>query len=306
MAIPLKRTYVYHLNTLFLFTKSDFKTVVIPQAVFTVAFVASQAPEITTSLQQLALQLLSAVAWIWLHLLVENISNQRLPNSIMEDSINKPWRPIPSGRLTQTEAESLLRLCVLLAVVTSLVLKAFQPSTTLMTLIWLYNDLGGSGIGPLQRNAINAAGICCFGWGSVSVLMNNASSLARGSRPVDECLALWLGIFSLVITTTVHAQDFPDVEGDRVRGRKTMPLIYGEGFSRWFLAAWVLFWSLICPAIWHVVFPLVWCVSVFIGLTMATLTVFRRSHNSDVLVWKLWCVWIAILYLLPLFENTMV
>lgn len=86
---------------------------------------------------------------IWLHLLVENISNQRLPGSVMEDSINKPWRPIPSGRLTSKEAESLLRLCVLLAMGVSVFLHAFQANTALITFVWIHNDLGGSGVGPL-------------------------------------------------------------------------------------------------------------------------------------------------------------
>lgn len=274
---------------------------------FTLAFASSQAARTTIPFQQLALRLPFVLLWIWLHLLVENISNQRLPGSVVEDGINKPWRPIPSGRLTPSEAESLLRVCVLLAMTTSIFLQAFEASTTLMAFIWLYNDLGGDGVGPLQRNAINAAGLGCFGWGGVSVLSGQGSGnghLGGCFKPVlRPCLGMWLSLLSIVITTTVHAQDFPDVGGDRARSRGTMPLLYGETCSRWALAVSVVAWSFVCPAIWHVSSHWLWLASVTLGFVMSSLTILRRGAGSDMIVWKLWCLWISVLYLLPLFGE---
>lgn len=304
-----ERTVLYHLKTLFLFTKSDFKTVVFPQAVFALAFGSSQVARTVTSTQQLLLRVPCMLLWLWLHLLVENISNQRLPGSIVEDKVNKPWRPIPSGRLTPSEADSLLRLCVLSALGMSVFLGAFEASTALMVFIWLYNDLGGSELGPLQRNALNAAGLSCFGWGAVSILGGSGSDTSYLDDDgalllnMNPRLAMWLTLSSLVISTTIHAQDFPDVEGDRARGRLTMPLLYGETCSRWALGVPVIIWSFVCPAFWQVASPLVWSASVFIGFAMALLTMLGRDVRSDMVVWKLWCLWISVLYLLPLFGE---
>ena len=50
-------------------------------------------------------------------------------------------------------------------------------------------------------------------------------------------LRAWIALTALVTASTIHAQDFPDVEGDKERGRKTMPLVYGDFWSRATLAA---------------------------------------------------------------------
>lgn len=242
--------------------------------------------------------------WIWLHLLVENISNQRLPDSIIEDRLNKPWRPLVAGHLTPSEANSLLRFCVLLAIITSTILRTLSASTALMVFIWLYNDMGGSGADPMVRNALNAAGLSCFGWGSVLVLFgSNANIYAFNEQDWQQShlrLAVWIALSAVIITTTVHAQDFPDLEGDQARGRKTMPLLYGDMCSRWLLAIPIIAWSVVCPAFWHVASPLVWSVSLLLGFGIAFITVMCRSAQANQLVWQLWCVWITFIYLLPL------
>ena len=50
-------------------------------------------------------RLASAFFWIWLNLLQFDLANQCLDPS--EDAANKPWRPIPSGRITVSRARAL-------------------------------------------------------------------------------------------------------------------------------------------------------------------------------------------------------
>lgn len=238
------------------------------------------------------------LAWIWLHLLVENISNQRLRESVMEDSVNKPWRPLPSGRVSASEAQLLLQILIPSALAMSLLLGSFTQSATLMTFIWLYNDLDGSSTGPWKRNAINAAGLSCFGWG--------ASEILSGGRPWDGKgipFHYWFILMAMVITTTVHAQDMPDMDGDRARDRKTMPLLYSEKWARGSLAVFILLWSIICPCFWGDVTVLAWVAPQSIGCTMVFLTLFRGTQAADEIVWKLWCLWITVIYAIPLFRS---
>src|SRR5258707_5275789 len=58
-------------------------------------------------------------------------------------------------------------------------------------------------------------------------------------------------ISGILIFTTIQAQDFPDVEGDKALGRMTFP-IYAPEFSRAFTVlattAWSIFLSWFCGA----------------------------------------------------------
>ncbi|KAI1097432.1 UbiA prenyltransferase family-domain-containing protein [Jackrogersella minutella] len=297
------RTIGFHAKTLFLFTRSDLKTVVFPQAVFALAIAMSKArftdylkpPQL--DIGNAALRLGLMFIWIFLHLLLGDISNQRLLGSVLEDKINKPWRPMPSGRLTENEAKSLLKAVVLAAIGFSLLFNSSMPSFTLITMFWLYNDLEGNAAGPWQRNAFNAAGLTCFSWGAVTVLLGD-----QINEESDKIIRKWYFLMAVVITTTIHAQDFPDVVGDKARGRRTLPLIYGESLSRWSMAVFVTFWSFACPAFWNITAWDIRFLYVCFGLAISLLTTLQCGEQCDKWVWRLWCLWAATLYLLPLFS----
>ncbi|KAI6088878.1 hypothetical protein F4821DRAFT_257372 [Hypoxylon rubiginosum] len=234
-----RQSITYHLYTLYLFTASDFKTVIFPQSVFALAFVLSQSQmRGQPCFSDIGYRLPHMAIWLWLHLLIEDISNQRMPESITEDEINKPWRPISSKRLNPAEAKNILRIGIILAMGLSLSLGNFVPSVTLMAMIWQYNDLDGSN-GAWRRNILTAAGLGCFSWGAVVAL-----STAPLRPENEELLRNWILLSSVVILTTIQVQDFPDTAGDIARGRSTMPLIYGETWSRWMTATFILLWSI--------------------------------------------------------------
>ncbi|TID05078.1 Fumagillin beta-trans-bergamotene synthase [Colletotrichum higginsianum] len=285
---------VFHLKTLYLFTKSDIKTVLAPQIIFILSAVLCREP-LTAGHGQTALEIARrlplAVFWIWLHLVVCGISNQRLESSIIEDELNKPWRPLAAKRLTAGQAQRLLLAAVPLAVGVSAALGCgLLPTLSMTTLLWMYNDLDGSSIDIWARNAINTGGIMCFSAGSLAVL-SGAALLPRSWA--------WIAVTGAAIATTVQALDFPDMEGDRARGRKTIPLLYGEKVARGGLAVAVLVWSAACPMFWGLR-PVFWVAPVGVGGLMAALTVLRRNEKSDDVVAKLWCLWMSVLYVLPL------
>lgn len=238
------------------------------------------------------------VFWLWMNLLIEDITNQRLPDSVAEDTINKPWRPIPSGRLSGEEAQQILRTLIPVCLFTSAVLQSFEPSVTFMTLVWLYNDLDGAGTGPLQRNMLNAAALACFGWGALTTLSGSSTDVGCNS-----VLIYWIAITAAIVMTTIQAQDFPDMAGDKVRGRKTIPLVFNETWARGTLAGLVLFWSIVCLSFWNVTSTLAWMVVLGIAVTLSLKTTLNRTQSSDKIVWKLWCFWMTSVYFLPLFST---
>lgn len=100
--------------------------------------------------------------------------------------------------------------------------------------------------------------------------------------------------------TTVHAQDMPDVEGDSMRGRETLPLLYGEHWARWSLAVMVMMWSFLCPTMRHATFAGIGSLPVAVGSILSVLTILQLGQRTDEMVRALWGLWASSLYLLPL------
>nr|WBQ21653.1 hypothetical protein [Stachybotrys sp.] len=217
----ISRNLLYHIKTAFLLTRSDFKTVIVPQSLFAFAL----AWNITRGDNFVALvsRLPHVVGWIWVHLAVEDLANQRLPAAIVEDHVNKPWRPLPSGRITQEEARVWLLAGICTALGLSAMMGALLPSLSLMTSIWMYNDLDGSSSGPFLRNALNAAGLMCFSFGGLLVLVQT---------DLTTMSYAWILFTGLVICTTVHAQDLPDKEGDKARNRQSAYIMFDFVYGR--------------------------------------------------------------------------
>lgn len=120
--------------------------------------------------------MLQAVCWVWLHLLQADISNQtRSPD---EDAVNKPYRPLPSGRITVKNALRLRWLLVPACWVVSAAygVQVLRVSVLLAGLILVYNE-GHAADRWLARNVMNAAGIACFETGAS--LITGACSVFR-------------------------------------------------------------------------------------------------------------------------------
>lgn len=286
----------YWVKTLWLFTRSDMKTVTSPQVIFGLV-VALSGSSLTTNdspkLMEVLFRLPRLVLWVWLSLLSEVIANQRLPSAIVEDTVNKPWRPIPSQRLRATQARQLLLGILPTVYLFSLLSGGSQAFVALTVFSYMYNDLEGANESPIIRNVLNACGLSAFSVGAAEV------AVGHGRFGLQPCAYRWIAILGLVIASTVQMQDLPDIEGDQARRRKTAPLIYGDATTRWSLLATVVPWSFICPYYWQVS---AWCYipSCFLGFSMVIHVFYFRHPKKDEVAWKLWCVWMMVLYLLPI------
>jgi len=48
------------------------------------------------------------IAWNWLNLVVFDLANQRFPDAVKEDALNKPRGPIPAGYITPKQMRQVL------------------------------------------------------------------------------------------------------------------------------------------------------------------------------------------------------
>ena len=104
-------TLSYFLKTLMLFTLSDLNTFVIPESAFGL-FGALSGPVMTTNrtadLLTIGLRVPHVVLLILLNSPLFTVSNQRLPDAVKEDAINKPYRPLAAGGIAGFQAMQLL------------------------------------------------------------------------------------------------------------------------------------------------------------------------------------------------------
>lgn len=168
--LRLPSRLVYFLYTLFLFTKSDIKTTVIPIVSYdplissdvdtdlnfeTVLAAASAPLKDITHLPHTAF-------WIWFHVLQFDVSNQTLLPE--EDENNKKDRPLPAKRISLKNAVILrwvlVPACWALSACYSI--ETVYASIALVALTIFYDEIGAHSGHWLLRNVVNAAGFASF------------------------------------------------------------------------------------------------------------------------------------------------
>ena len=107
--------------------------------------------------------------WVWVHQLMCNVSNQA--RSASEDSHNKPWRPLPAGRVTETQAGVLRWIIVIIC----LTLSAFCGSDLVFTTLglilttFLYDEMGFAGH-YIGKNLCNIGGYTTIELGATKLM----------------------------------------------------------------------------------------------------------------------------------------
>ena len=265
-------------------------------------FSALTGPSLTTSVYadnwNIAQALPRSFFWTWANVLVFSINNQSTnTDAVLEDSINKPWRPIPAGRISMIQARRLL-LGFVPAVYLLSVLWLGAAEETLMCygLTWLYNDLGGANEHFLLRNLLNGAAYLVYGSGALRVILGSSATPSGAAYT-------WLFLVASVIFTTMQVQDLKDQEGDKARKRHTAPLVVGERITRWTVCIGVLVWSGIGPLYWSLrlygyLLPL------SLGLFVAVRVLCFKSCKADQRTYVIWSLWMMTFFLLPLLKKS--
>ncbi|CRG84839.1 hypothetical protein PISL3812_02028 [Talaromyces islandicus] len=277
------------------FTESDFSTFVIPNTAFGV-LAALAAPALADCVESPGIWPLLVkgapriLLFNWANLVVFDLANQRLPESVKEDLLNKPWRPLPQGHISPTQARQLLLGAVPAALAVSAALGVGSESAIIMLLIWMYNDLKGGD--ELTRDPIIAAGYVVFLVSSLQIAIKTTTATTVN---ISTTGYHWLGIVGGIIVTTMQIQDLKDQVGDRARERKTWPLVIGDRSSRRWIAACVVFWTFTCIFFWSAP-PWMAAIPILLGIWTAV-GVLRKTGDAQ--VWRRWCLWQVSLYALP-------
>ena len=285
------------------FTESDFVTFVIPDMVFGLLGAFARIPLVDNvpppSFTQILFRAPAVLLYNWLNLIIFDLANQSSPESVAEDKINKPWRPIPQGKISMKQTRRLMLVAIPLSMAINYSLGVTIPGMLIHLVTWLYNDLQG-GDEPILRELLIAVGYGMFNSGSLII-----SSCGAGISGGEHCALNyrgygWTALISTVIFTTMQIQDLKDQEGDRLRNRKTIVLFFGSVFSRWSIAFFVLLWSFLCSQYWigrpiSVTFLPVLAQAIWVAWRVVSV----QTQKGDRKTWKLWCWWLVLLYITP-------
>ncbi|KAL2870704.1 UbiA family prenyltransferase [Aspergillus lucknowensis] len=292
------------LSLLWEFSESDVPTFVLPNTAFGL-LAALAAPALTDVARSPSLWPLVVrgvprmLLFNWVNVFIFELANQRLPESVKEDLANKPWRPLPRGRITPTQTRQLLLGAVPAVIAMSTALGVGNESALILLLAWMYNDLRGGD--ELTRDLIIAIAYDIFLVSSLRIGIMATTTATGTAAPVRISATgySWLMIIGCVITTTMQVQDLKDQVGDRLRGRKTWPIVLGDGASRKWIATCVPFWSIVCVRFWKTPL-LVSAIPVLLGLWVCVCVLLK---TGDARAWRWWCLWQVALYGLPIYSS---
>ncbi|KAI0086794.1 UbiA prenyltransferase family-domain-containing protein [Irpex rosettiformis] len=276
----LFRFIARHIHTAILFTWTDYKTIFLPITVFGCA---------TAPVQSIG-HLLQACLWIWLHLLLCNVSNQASSKS--EDLVNRPWRPLPAGRVNDSQIKILRVTMIGLCISWSLALYGVEIMLVTLGLVlttYAYDEMGLAR-SPVGKNFCNIWGYVSFETAAVR-LMGSELSFDHVAR-VAVCLS------GTLIFSTIQAQDFPDVEGDKAAGRVTLP-IYAPELSRVFTLLIIPLWSAGLSWYWGVGW-VTKVATVLLGCLVGVRYYAWRTPKSDRRSYLIFNVWLGAMSILPL------
>ncbi|KZT22668.1 hypothetical protein NEOLEDRAFT_1149891 [Neolentinus lepideus HHB14362 ss-1] len=202
------------------FSWRDWSATIIPGSIIAVAAMRN----VTLSLSSMVFAHLCLVIWLTHFVYLVTLSNQI--TGVDEDRINKPDRPIPSGKVTTDEAR------VRWAVVAwaFLMMGVFYPKILAETICWVltvaFLNLTAAGDHWFGKNCL---AMTAGTWALLSGAWKIIAPLAYTNRSYIVTIAVWTGTF-------MPLQDVRDVKGDAKVGRRTLPLIFGDKSSRRMIA----------------------------------------------------------------------
>ncbi|WP_456481961.1 geranylgeranylglycerol-phosphate geranylgeranyltransferase [Methanopyrus sp.] len=135
------------------------------------------------------------------------------------DAVNRPDRPIPSGRVSPRSARAFALGCFVVGITLAAAINGVCLAIAVLNsvLLYLYSwRLKGT---PLVGNVVVSYLVgSCFLFGA-----------AVGRRPAP---AVWLFVLAFLANLVREIlKDLEDVEGDAALGLRTLPVAYGEGVA---------------------------------------------------------------------------
>jgi 4-hydroxybenzoate polyprenyltransferase len=234
-----------------------------------------------------------ATVWGFLYIYTFDLTNQLV--GVEEDRLNKPSRPLvtglvsPRGARVRSLVSNLLYLCL------SWPLGVAHFALWWQAIIFGYHYLGG------HKHPLGKATWMPLG---VFPMLAAPWQIGAGSPPTGAVWT-WFAQLAFMGGLMMLQQDLRDLEGDAKIGRRTLPMVMGEGKFRALSAAVYV----VAPFFFQAtmlsgksgVTSVALAATLFNGLWyMAYRTSMLRSREADRLTYRLFCYWFCYMMVFPL------
>lgn len=171
------------------------------------------------------------------------------------DAINKPERPIPSGRIALKTALiyslSLFILGIIIAFAVNWILGIIALLSSLLMIYYARDLKTKCLIGNMTISFLTGL---CFVFGGIAV--------------GQILISIYLGIYAFFMTMAREiVKDMEDLEGDKKEGATTLPIVYGKKISAIIAASFMLTASLTSPVLYFMrIFNVFYLAILFIAI----------------------------------------
>ncbi|ADC47735.1 digeranylgeranylglyceryl phosphate synthase [Methanobrevibacter ruminantium M1] len=166
------------------------------------------------------------------------------------DEINKPNRPIPSGRISLKNARNysylLFAIGIILSFVIDYMINSIWPSVIVVpAVVIMYLYARNLKAMPLIGN-ITVATLTGFCFVIAGTVIACATSSLR-----ILFISIYLGLFALFMTLAREiVKDMEDIEGDKLEGARTFPILYGKKIPSIVSIILIVVTTLMCPVLY--------------------------------------------------------
>jgi 4-hydroxybenzoate polyprenyltransferase len=197
------------------FIRRDLSSAFVPAIFFTAAALKATS---ASNLADLLVAMGRATLYFWLYTYTFCLSNQIV--GVEEDRLNKPDRPIPAGLTSRSDA--FVRWVVASVAFT---LLGFWFGVAIWALSWQAVSIAHNFLNLSKHWVLK----CLFM--SAGIVAQLAAAWAMVA-PLTSLAWTWIVVLGLLVFPTVSLQDLRDQAGDHRLGRRTLPLVAGERFTR--------------------------------------------------------------------------
>ncbi|KAF7330638.1 UbiA prenyltransferase [Mycena sanguinolenta] len=206
----------YEIRLFWAFSWRDWSTTIIPGTIRTISALRT----VDSASTGLVIRSIAhSLAYFALFTYAFNITNQI--TGVDEDRINKPDRPIPSGLVTLQDAYIRWYAATLL-----LLAIGAAGGVFLWTMLWVFITLYYCSWGGDKHWV--SKNLVCMSVGSLCLLQSGWELVA----PFSVRETRWAATLSCMAGITASLQDLRDVDGDKISGRRTLPIVLGDNFRR--------------------------------------------------------------------------
>ncbi|MBD2412197.1 hypothetical protein FACHB389_27095 [Nostoc calcicola FACHB-389] len=217
-AIGLYKSLLRELDLIWQFTGRDISSTIIPPILFIVA----AWHYVQSSFSELAFALIYGTLFVWLYLFSFCLSNQIA--GVEEDRINKPNRPLVTGKISVQGA--LVRWFLSMGLFTFIGWYCGVLEWALICqMVVILHNFGGWDKYWISKNFL-------IGLGTFAHL----AAVWQLVTPITPIAWRWLFLIGAIWSTLVAVQDLRDIEGDLAVKRSTFPIAFGETASRFILS----------------------------------------------------------------------